>query len=414
MPRYQSISSALQAGRALARQAKADAKLELLHVPPPPAPTPKSREAPAAAAASLDAVDALPLGAVLLAWPVSHALNTLPAARSPSGLFVLALLVLSAVLVLPRLAAPMAARPGFHALFTLFAFTSAIDGLMSLTAYGSTNISEFYLHGGEAYLRSSHGAAINAWDATGHLACYLVFAWAARRGGATLRAPWLAPLTFAWAGSVLNSLAVLLPGIFLGKFAERVQASVLLNALYVAVPVAWCAAVAAEAPRQKRTAVGNSREPTAAALALLCGAAAASCVASGLAAAGAPAARPLLLAEPYLADDAAFPRLQAVLLATALAPMLVCAALALAHVSMGPAGAGSRWLRANAALLCFAAGAALQAQLSYVAGSLIPCQSCEPDPTWRAPAPDALVRLVARSLLVVAAPALAAWFAAGE
>jgi len=334
-----------------------------------PVPTAAPR---AAAVAPLDALDALPLALAALALPVSRVLDALPAAREPLPLLAIGVAVLGAVAALPLLVRGVALR-GWYAAFSLFAFTSAIDGLMAATAFGLTSVSAFYLEAGEAYLGTTHGALINAWDATAHLACYVVFAAAARRGGAAMRASWLAPLTFAWAGSVLHSLAVMLPGVFVGVHGATVKPAILLNALYVAVPVGFAAAAAAAAPPPppRRAAAGGAPADAVLAALLLAAAALAAARAVALASvSGAGAA--LLAAEPYLSDASAFPRVTAVLLAAGVAPVLAASALALAHRAVSArGGAGAAWLRDNRLLLCYVAGSVAQSQGAYALGSAV-------------------------------------------
>jgi hypothetical protein len=354
----------------------------------------------AAALAPIDALDLLPLATSLLAVPVSAALNALPAAREPLGLFAIALGVLGAVLLLPRALRPLGLRPAmprFYALFSLFAFTSVVDGAMALTAAGLTTVSAFYLESGEAYLASPHGAAINAWDGTYHLFCYVVFAAVARRGGAALQVWWLRGLAYTWAGSVLFSLAVLLPGVAIGSYAADVKPSILLNALYIAVPVAWCATVDEAGGPAAQPIIADFRvlaappSPLVDSLqTLLNGVSrlAVGClvIVEGLAAAGAPAfaarpgARRFYAAQaPYVARPEAFPRVQAVLLAVLVAPALLAYGLATVHVALAMSGLTrlhngiGKWLLNNAHVFFLLTGALWQCRFAAFVGTKVAC-----------------------------------------
>ena len=354
----------------------------------------------AAALAPIDALDLLPLATSLLAVPVSAALNALPAAREPLGLFAIALGVLGAVLLLPRALRPLGLRPAmprFYALFSLFAFTSVVDGAMALTAAGLSTVSAFYLESGEAYLASPHGAAINAWDGTFHLVCYLAFAAVARRGGAALRVWWLRGLSYTWAGSVLISLAVLLPGVAIGSYAADVKPSILLNALYVAVPLAWCATVEEAGPpaaQPQFAALVRAQAPPSPLIEALstlvfgvirlqvgC-----YLIMEGLAAAGAPAIRSgarLLFAiqAPYLARPEAFPRVQAVLLAVLVAPVLLAYGLATLNVALAMRGitrlpsAVEKWILNNSHVFYLLTGALWQCRFAAFVGTKVACST---------------------------------------
>ena len=346
----------------------------------------------AAALAPIDALDLLPLATSLLAVPVSAALNALPAAREPLGLFAIALGVLGAVLLLPRALRPLGLRPAmprFYALFSLFAFTSVVDGAMALTAAGLSTVSAFYLESGERYLASPHGAAINAWDGTYHLACYLVFAAVARRGGAALRVWWLRGLSYTWAGSVLISLAVLLPGVAIGSYAADVKPSILLNALYVAVPLAWCATVEEAGPpaaQPQFAALVQTQAPPSPLVETLYALAygvirlQVGCylIMEGLAAAGAPALA-ITIQAPYLARPEAFPRVQAVLLAVLVAPVLLAYGLATLNVVLAMLGitrlhaAVEKWILNNSHVFDLLTGALWQCRFAAFVGTKVAC-----------------------------------------
>jgi len=130
--------------------------------------------------------------------------------------------------------------PGYNVSFYFFvisAFTCMVDLVLSFTALniGNINWGKFYLDHGEEYLRDTHGAWINLWDGTVHYFCYLYFTYSYITK--TTDTPLFHYLTLWWSGSVLNSLFVLIPGIFIGRYATIVKPSILLNIPFIFIPL---------------------------------------------------------------------------------------------------------------------------------------------------------------------------------
>jgi hypothetical protein len=365
---------------------------------PAPAPT-KAEAAPAAPAAPPPAW--LPLAISLLAVPIMFALNRW---RSLHDSPVLLAVVGAGVCVgaVGAIATLAPRQPALYYAMVLFAFTSVVDGVLSASAYGLTDWGSFYLEGGEAYLRASHGALINAWDATAHLAFYLAAAAALAAGRARTQAH--AAATLAWAGSVLNSLAVLLPAIVLGRYGPEVKPSVLLNVPYVALPAGLALAAAASlagdggaapskaAPssaagpiRRLLSGAGSTSDAVDTVLALSAGGVAAGWVFRALAALGATApgiAGYAAAYEPYLLDTTKYPLAQALAFAYYGAPALLYLAAAVGRGGARAAAASPPAL----ALALFLAGAAAQGQWAYMGGWLIECgASCGPADGWTRP-----------------------------
>ena len=120
--------------------------------------------------------------------------------------------------------------PLFFFVFCLFSFTAFIDFLLCVSAHGLHPLTAFYLQNGEQYLSSPHGAAINFWDGTVHLACYLLSLYCMLTSNSYLA------LSLLWSGSILNSLIVLLSGAVVG-YGSEIRWSVVLNLPYVVLPL---------------------------------------------------------------------------------------------------------------------------------------------------------------------------------
>ena len=90
-----------------------------------------------------------------------------------------------------------------------------------------------YLKSGEAYFDSAFGFGVNLWDGTAHWVIYLVMIY----GLASPNPAVYRPVYLYWAGSILVSLALLLPAGFVGNHSHNVQASTALNIPYVLFPL---------------------------------------------------------------------------------------------------------------------------------------------------------------------------------
>ena len=173
--------------------------------------------------------------------PICLTLNAAAISSHPLSLFLVSVLILSALLALLALlwtslhthtststSAP--SPPLFLPVFCLFTFSSFIDLLLSITAHSLHPLTSFYLTHGELYLSSPHGAAINLFDGTCHLALYLSFIHAI-----TTATPYHTS-SIVWCGSILNSLVVLILGAVVG-YGGVLQWSMLLNVPYIVLPL---------------------------------------------------------------------------------------------------------------------------------------------------------------------------------
>lgn len=175
-------------------------------------------------------------GAALLsltAFPVSYFVNTVSALEDPNSIFVVGVLVLLAL----STAAYLQVRnqpprdPLLYA-FTVFAFTSVIDLIISLEEDGFiSGFMSFYMKEGEPYLRTAYGVMACYWDGSVH---YILYLWliSAIGQGKNYRHTGL-----YWLGSIMTSMLVLIPGSVIGKFGSLIRPAVLLNIPYIFIPI---------------------------------------------------------------------------------------------------------------------------------------------------------------------------------
>ena len=90
-----------------------------------------------------------------------------------------------------------------------------------------------YLDDGEPYLNTAYGFGANLWDGTAHWALYLIMIYGlASRNPALFR-----PVYLYWAGSIIFSLCILMPGAAVGCFSHIMDYSAFLNVPFILLPV---------------------------------------------------------------------------------------------------------------------------------------------------------------------------------
>ncbi|XP_038595793.1 transmembrane 6 superfamily member 2 isoform X2 [Tachyglossus aculeatus] len=302
----------------------------------------------------------------LLALPVSYGL-TLISTSHP----VIIALVNSLVLLVLFWAAYQVARgelshDPLFGVFTVFAFTSVINLLISLEEDGYiSGFMEFYVKG-EPFLHTAYGLFICYWDGIVHYLLYLLMT------GAIVHRKSYRNLGLYWLGSLAMSILVFLPGNLLGKYGSEIHPTFLLNIPYILIPC-WAGMRIFSQPRalpccfpervveeQKK---GLHQRPLDLALVLYLLLAMAFTLFRGLVALDCPADSCFFYIyqyEPYLRDPVAYPKVQ----------MLVYMYYALPFFCLAVYGLfrpGCSWLPDWALVF---AGAIGQAQFSHIGSSL--------------------------------------------
>ncbi|KAL4227830.1 regulation of lipid metabolic process [Mactra antiquata] len=170
----------------------------------------------------------------LIPFPLTYILNTQQWMLNPNIVLVIGVIVLTLLVVLPSYLLRGTDKPEFILyVMSLFMFASMIDLIIALEADGIlSEFMTFYLKEGEPYLWTPYGTMINYWDGTVHysLCLWMLYCIYKRKS--------YRHVGLYWAGSIVNSLLVLVPGSILGKFG--VKWAILLNLPYLFVPV-WIA-----------------------------------------------------------------------------------------------------------------------------------------------------------------------------
>ncbi|XP_065837841.1 transmembrane 6 superfamily member 1-like [Oscarella lobularis] len=305
----------------------------------------------------------------LLAIPICYWFNMLSSMKNPWLLFVAANGVLISVVLLVRIYPPVkrtsaAFRDPFLYAFSLFAFTSIVDLLIGLELNGwISNSMLFYFKEGEPYLSTSHGMTINYWDGTGHFLMYLFMLDGIARGQERRN------LGLYWFGSVFNSMIVLLCGSVAGKFGSHVKPSYFLNVAYVVVPLSYAYRLLRQQRKVERKPTSKSayasvwERPLDVLFILYFVAAIIVAFLRGYASLGSPFFINKWYtknAEPYISDESGFPQMQMLTYMWYFVPYYGAAIYGL----LTP---GNRWMIDGAILH---AGAAIQAQISYIVSAI--------------------------------------------
>lgn len=128
-------------------------------------------------------------------------------------------------------------RMGYHlsllgAFFTAVLWSAMIDSFLAAALVGWTDLGKFYYDHGEEYFKTSWGFAALLWDGTFHYGLQFYVAYSVYTHGKPH-----AIASLLWAGSIINSMPVLLIGAATGSFSETIKPATALNAPYVLVPI---------------------------------------------------------------------------------------------------------------------------------------------------------------------------------
>jgi hypothetical protein len=128
-------------------------------------------------------------------------------------------------------------RMGYHlsilgAFFTAVLWSATIDSFLAAALVGWTDLGKFYYDHGEEYFKTSWGFAAVLWDGTFHYGLQFYIAYSVHTQGKPH-----AIASLVWAGSIINSMPVLLIGAATGSFSETIKPATALNAPYVLVPI---------------------------------------------------------------------------------------------------------------------------------------------------------------------------------
>lgn len=293
-------------------------------------------------------------------WVVSFTLSRLNLMQDQLTVFIAGVITLSIVTIVPYLLFRKLFNKvdPFVLILAVFSWSCMIDLGIGLELDGLiSNFMGFYFIEGEPYLNTSHGAVISYWDGIVHfiLGLAIISLYCQRQSYRTFG--------LYWAGSILNSMVVLIPGGIAGNHPFKL--SILLNIPYLILPLLAGFKLLHDRPIMSTTIQKFKpiwERPVDAFFFLYFIIAIFLSLFRGLAVLGgnAEAMKEYIhTIEPYLADETNFPKFQMIVYGYFFLAYYLGAAYALIFP-------GQAWM-ADWSLIH--AGAAAQAQFAHIAGS---------------------------------------------
>ncbi|CAG5132465.1 unnamed protein product [Candidula unifasciata] len=296
----------------------------------------------------------------LTSWPVAIVLNKLNILKSERAVLLAGALYIGVVLVATLFLFRRNFRkvdPFMYA-FSLFCVDATSSFFNALESDGYLKVPQLSnVSSVEPYLETAHGIMTSYWNGIVHfILCLASVALYTNRDSHR-------EVILYWAGSLLNSMVVLLPACATGNIG--IKASTLFNLLYVVLPVVVIFYYIEKRPFQARTFVKYEtilKRPVALLFLAYYLAAIVLAVSRGLTVLGGRTSGITFLNkyEPYLKDPSGFPKFQALTYEY----LFVVYYLVAIYGLFNP---GQHWM-ADWSLVH--AGAAAQAQFSYISSSL--------------------------------------------
>lgn len=194
----------------------------------------------------------------LLAIPISYFMNNLFSLREPLVILLVGVLCLLLVTLIPYFhirKRPTNNTDPFYYALGIFTFSSVIDLIIALENDGIIDdFMEFYLREGEPYLRTSHGTMVCYWDGIAHYAMYLIML-AALSWNQSYR-----EVGLYWAGSIIHSMLVFVPGSIIGK--HGIKWVIFLNIPYIIIPVFVAVSLLQSRPKYKESIAEKEKKKT--------------------------------------------------------------------------------------------------------------------------------------------------------
>ncbi|KAL7851154.1 hypothetical protein AOLI_G00215100 [Acnodon oligacanthus] len=128
--------------------------------------------------------------------------------------------------------------------FAVFSFTSVTDLMTALEQDGYIKgFMAFYINKGEPYLNTAYCIMMNYWNGVVHFVLLLMIVHCMRKG-----TPYRS-IALLWAGSMIATQIVFIPGIVIGKHAKSIYPAFWRNILFLVLPI-WAAAKLYNRPRE--------------------------------------------------------------------------------------------------------------------------------------------------------------------
>lgn len=176
---------------------------------------------------------------------ILYTINHVSFLQDPQVILAIGIAVLTTIFLLANLSvkSKTSTDPLFY-VFAVFSFTSVVGITNALQQDGFIKgFMDFYISKGEPHLSSAHCIMMSYWDGVVHYGLLLLMIHRISAGKP------FRSLALVWAGSMIASQIVLIPGIVIGKYGKNILPAFWRNVPSLVVPV-WAAAKLFNRPRE--------------------------------------------------------------------------------------------------------------------------------------------------------------------
>ncbi|XP_067219810.1 transmembrane 6 superfamily member 2 [Chanodichthys erythropterus] len=176
---------------------------------------------------------------------ILYTINHVSILQDPQVILAIGITVLTTLFLLANLSVKSrkSTDPLFY-VFAVFSFTSVVGITNALQQDGFIRgFMDFYISKVEPYLSSAHCIMMSYWDGVVHYGLLLIMIHRLTAGKS------FRSMALVWAGSMIASQIVFIPGIVVGKFGKKILPAFWRNAAFLVLPI-WAAAKLFNRPRE--------------------------------------------------------------------------------------------------------------------------------------------------------------------
>ncbi|KAK9980311.1 hypothetical protein ABG768_013683 [Culter alburnus] len=176
---------------------------------------------------------------------ILYTINHVSILQDPQVILAIGITVLTTLFLLANLSVKSrkSTDPLFY-VFAVFSFTSVVGITNALQQDGFIRgFMDFYISKVEPYLSSAHCIMMSYWDGVVHYGLLLIMIHRLTAGKS------FRGMALVWAGSMIASQIVFIPGIVVGKYGKKILPAFWRNAAFLVLPI-WAAAKLFNRPRE--------------------------------------------------------------------------------------------------------------------------------------------------------------------
>ncbi|XP_048020482.1 LOW QUALITY PROTEIN: transmembrane 6 superfamily member 2 [Megalobrama amblycephala] len=176
---------------------------------------------------------------------ILYTINHVSILQDPQVILAIGITVLTTLFLLANLSVKSrkSTDPLFY-VFAVFSFTSVVGITNALQQDGFIRgFMDFYISKVEPYLSTAHCIMMSYWDGVVHYGLLLIMIHRLTAGKS------FRGMALVWAGSMIASQIVFIPGIVVGKYGKNILPAFWRNAAFLVLPI-WAAAKLFNRPRE--------------------------------------------------------------------------------------------------------------------------------------------------------------------